>query len=476
MKRPSLFLVFIISLAICACENQMMASILRSKTITFESNGGSPVPSQTVYKNWKISEPQAPSRAGFSFNGWFTDNAFFYNKWDFNDIPEGDMTLYAEWLLHETSTPTKDDFIINGAGEVYYDGNPKKVTVTAKPGKTGGNITVYYEGTEGTNYPQTTDAPSYPGTYRVTFDAAAHGGWDAAYKLEAGMLIIKIPSVENADELKNYLNRLSSSITPGDMGGSPANPIIIPMNISDNNGLTGITAALNSALNVFVKLDLSGSAITTIPDMAFTVYTGNSSEPDNNRENYTECKTLTGIILQEGVTSIGFAAFANCIILNDIAIPNGIENIGMGAFAWCESLTIINLPDSVTSIGTAAFFYCRRLTSVNIPNGINNIEESVFEGCYSLTDIIIPENVTGIGNHVFYGCTKLTKVKFEGTINQYDSFTGTGFHPNAFGSSNDQTGYIGDLYYKYFEVNADGTISGAGTYTRPSDGTSWEKQ
>jgi hypothetical protein len=87
----------------------MMKNILQPKVIIFESNGGSHVESQTVIKNEKISEPRTPKKDSHHFEGWFTDDKSFEMRWDFNYIPERDMTLYADWRL--TRTPITDDFI-----------------------------------------------------------------------------------------------------------------------------------------------------------------------------------------------------------------------------------------------------------------------------------------------------------------------------------------------------------------------------
>jgi len=98
MKKRGLFIIFIVSLAVFACDNPLMKNILKPITITFDSNGGSYVPPQTVLKNEKISEPQNPVKDGYIFNGWFKENdSLFESKWNFNDIPEEDMTLYAAW-------------------------------------------------------------------------------------------------------------------------------------------------------------------------------------------------------------------------------------------------------------------------------------------------------------------------------------------------------------------------------------------
>ena len=52
-----------------------------------------------------------------------------------------------------------------------------------------------------------------------------------------------------------------------------------------------------------------------------------------------------------------------------VRIQDGVTSIGRAAFYHCTSLTSITIPNSVTSIGEYAFFGCTSLTSINIPEG-----------------------------------------------------------------------------------------------------------
>ena len=47
-----------------------------------------------------------------------------------------------------------------------------------------------------------------------------------------------------------------------------------------------------------------------------------------------------------------------------VSIPEGITSIGYGAFANCGNLTSITIPSSVTSIGISAFFRCVQLANI----------------------------------------------------------------------------------------------------------------
>jgi len=59
-------------------------------TVSFDSNGGSSVDSQTVNKYSKAVRPSPPpKKAGWGFVGWFRDNTTFNTKYDFNDAVTG---------------------------------------------------------------------------------------------------------------------------------------------------------------------------------------------------------------------------------------------------------------------------------------------------------------------------------------------------------------------------------------------------
>ncbi len=70
-----------------------------SYTVRFDSNGGSPVPSQIVKEGEKASVPNRPERAGYAFNYWYLldESKPFY----FGTPITSDITLTASWNLIE---------------------------------------------------------------------------------------------------------------------------------------------------------------------------------------------------------------------------------------------------------------------------------------------------------------------------------------------------------------------------------------
>ncbi|MDR0898688.1 MAG: InlB B-repeat-containing protein [Oscillospiraceae bacterium] len=69
-------------------------------TVAFDSQGGSPVASQSVKDGDAAQRPADPTRAGYTFGGWYSDAALTI-PYDFSQPVMGDMTLYARWIAEE---------------------------------------------------------------------------------------------------------------------------------------------------------------------------------------------------------------------------------------------------------------------------------------------------------------------------------------------------------------------------------------
>ncbi len=69
--------------------------------VSFSSNGGSPVGSQTVAFGSLVQTPVPdPTKTGHAFAGWFAD-AGLTDPWDFSaDTVTGDTTLHARWTAN----------------------------------------------------------------------------------------------------------------------------------------------------------------------------------------------------------------------------------------------------------------------------------------------------------------------------------------------------------------------------------------
>lgn len=81
-------------------------------TVTFDTQGGSPVVSQDVTSGTAAKEPDAPTKDDFVFDGWYR-NRLCTESYDFSTPVTGDITLYAKWV---SASP---EYILK-----YCDGRP----------------------------------------------------------------------------------------------------------------------------------------------------------------------------------------------------------------------------------------------------------------------------------------------------------------------------------------------------------------
>ena len=84
------------------------------------------------------------------------------------------------------------------------------------------------------------------------------------------------------------------------------------------------------------------------------------------------------VIIENGVTIIGYGAFNGCINLESVKLADSLKTIGECAFLECSNLKTIEIPNSVTVIGTHAFYGCSKLTSINVEE--NNSRYVSIEG------------------------------------------------------------------------------------------------
>ena len=98
-------------------------------------------------------------------------------------------------------------------------------------------------------------------------------------------------------------------------------------------------------------------------------------------------KSVTSVVIPEGVRRIGRIAFLDCASLVSVEIPEGVRYIDERAFNRCSSLESVVLPSSVTEIGEYAFRTCKSLKSVVIKSSATKICEGAFEYCESITSV-----------------------------------------------------------------------------------------
>ena len=97
--KKKIFTFFIVALAVLT-----LAACGKTFTVSFDSDGGSAVASQTVKEKESATEPAAPTKSGFNFVEWQLDGA----KYDFSSKVTKDITLKATWKEKEKFTVSFD--------------------------------------------------------------------------------------------------------------------------------------------------------------------------------------------------------------------------------------------------------------------------------------------------------------------------------------------------------------------------------
>ncbi len=96
-------------------------------TITFDTAGGSEVPSITQDYGTAITPPAAPTRTGYTFAGW--------DKTIPTTMPAGNMTITAQWQLNQYTITFKPE---NGGQDIVIKQDyGTAITAPANPTKTG---------------------------------------------------------------------------------------------------------------------------------------------------------------------------------------------------------------------------------------------------------------------------------------------------------------------------------------------------
>ena len=179
------------------------------------------------------------------------------------------------------------------------------------------------------------------------------------------------------------------------------------------NAASSGTCGMNGA-NVTWTLDNEGT-LTISGKGNMADYKNSSSVPW-----YNNSSSITKVVIDQGIISIGDFAFSNCISLTNVTIPDSVTGIGDDAFSGCSNLdsvyiselkAYLNIDYSNEYSNPMRYAYKMYINgkriagTVTIPTDITKIPDYAFHGCDGITSITIPESITAIGGNAFSGCS-----------------------------------------------------------------------
>lgn len=197
----------------------------------------------------------------------------------------------------------------------------------------------------------------------------------------------------------------------------------------------------NCNLKTFTATSLTSSGWYAFSGCKFTSLTIPSSVKLSMMM-FAECKQLTTLVIEEGVTTIPQDCFENCTSLTSVTLPTTVNSIDRGAFyntAWLNRLKTLN---SMTIVGnniimsggrvSSAFvpagakvypeaFSGAHLQSITFESGVTSIPSNCCYNCSSLTTINFPDTLQSIGYYGFYNCPSVTSINLPPNVSLEDS-------------------------------------------------------
>ena len=446
-------------------------------SVSFDLNGGTGnISSQTIKKGEKITQPDNPTRLGYTFNGWFYKG----EKWAFiGYVVTEEMVLVANWTPNDNSLVLTKNITeagnVTGAGIFKTD---EEVTIKAETND-GYTFGGWFNGdnklSNKENYSfkmsyndLSLEARWKVNTYTLTLNVNSEEGTvegAGVYEYNSSVTVKATSKIENYifDGWYNGSTKVNSDLTY--TFTIPYNDLALEARFIDYliyddsdsskviglkykdltsivipNNITSIGAGAFSGCSKLesITLPFVGDKAHTSTDTDFypfgyifgtesyeggtKIYTHYNSAGYEIASAYYIPTTLKEVIITGG-SYIQGGSFHNCSNLTSITIPNSVTGMGSGAFYSCSGLTSITIPNGVTSINSSVFGDCYNLKSINIPDSVESIGDYAFYYCSNLTSITIPKSVAIIGKYVFDYCSNLTKVYYKGTSSEWATIT-----------------------------------------------------
>lgn len=244
--------------------------------------------------------------------------------------------------------------------------------------------------------------------------------------------------------------------------------------LADDSGTSELNSSeWNTSGGVKWKIDSDGVMTIAVADNG----NGESeiSYTDKKQPWYNEMSKIKKLVVEEGVTRLGYKLMRRCTTLEEVVLPASLKFIDGNAFRGCTSLKKVTFhsdceittPDNKKEEFSFALFEgCTALEEIVLPAGdYTELREIAFGGCSALKKITIPANVTSMLNRdskkdsPFLNCAALEQINYGGTVAQWEAIVA------------DNLNYDGSLANSNITV-----ICSNGTYQYKAEGSGEEEK
>ncbi|MBR1714781.1 MAG: leucine-rich repeat protein [Treponema sp.] len=437
--------------------------------VSFVSDSGDTIEPQTVESGKTATEPNKPTKTGYTFSAWYDgENAF-----DFSTPITKDTTLTAKWTANTYTVTLSNNGRENQVSVTFGEklGDLESVPSMANSSFGGFYTEEYAKGTKFIDsdgkgckaYDIASDTTLYAAWgYRISYEnlmerenpnpeiytgeedvaladlenimGFAFAGWydaetdgnkvETIAKGESGAKTLyarwetTIFSTVSFDT-KGVGEIASQTVGYTDKAVEPENPENYPYDLmgwftSSDGGETlsenpfDFESEITEDVELYAKWEIHATAADVTDKI--------------NAMQKNDTVFVSGEITNDRIKEIGTAIKAKSVeIALDLSDTTGLTSIENKAFYDCKNLASIVIPDGVTSIGSSAFFQCKELTSIVIPDSVTYIGDGAFESCWYLTSIVIPDGVTSIGYGAFENCSSLTSIVIPDSVTSIKS-------------------------------------------------------
>lgn len=271
-------------------------------SITFNSNGGTAVTTLTQNYLSDVIEPTEPTRAGYEFNGWYTDNNTFNNLYVFSTMPLNGIALHAQWIAIDYTIT----FNSNGGSSVSPITQAFGTSVTAPTDPTNGELV--FQGW----YSDEALTQLYQFTTMPLNGITLYAKWGSEVVVNPVTYVETFTDVPNLTGTSSYLTRTWTSTYPNSLSVEWTSS-----KVRSDQTITGKALTFQDATGSFLKTTAISGGIKSFSIDAKTVFTGATPRNISIYINDILIKTF-------GVTSSTAATFTISEAEIIAAIPGGV--------------------------------------------------------------------------------------------------------------------------------------------------------